>query len=162
MKPAYTVPLQVGMISLRTANAYVEQFHRHCRPVQGHKFSLGGYARNPYCPDLWRLAAIAIIARPVARHLDDGQTLEIRRLVSSPGCPPNMCSKMLATARRLCKRLGVTRLITYTLASEKGTSLRAAGWQPFVVSHGGNWHRPSRPRRSSGPEEAKIQWHAPL
>ena len=61
--------LEVCPMTLKEANAYVEQYHRHHGPVVGHKFSIG-------CSDGEKIVGVAIVGRPVARHLDDGWTLE--------------------------------------------------------------------------------------
>ena len=33
--------LEICPMTLKEANAYVEQYHRHHKPVVGHKFSIG-------------------------------------------------------------------------------------------------------------------------
>ena len=43
--------------------------------------------------------------------------------------------------------MGYTKIITYILESETGTSLKASGWHREAVNVGGaNWNMPSRPR----------------
>lgn len=41
---------------------------------------------------------------------------------------------------------GFFAVMTYTLASESGASLRGAGWWPEAVKDSGSWTRPSRER----------------
>lgn len=65
--------LTLTPISLKDANAFVAQHHRHHRPVTGHKFSIA-------CTEAGRLAGVAIVGRPVSRYLDDGYTPEVNRL----------------------------------------------------------------------------------
>lgn len=65
--------LEICPMTLKEANAYVDQHHRHHGPVVGHKFSIG-------CSDGEKIVGVAIIGRPVARHFDDGWTLEVNRL----------------------------------------------------------------------------------
>ena len=65
--------LEVVPITLKEANAFVEQNHRHHGPTVGHKFSIG-------LSDGEKIVGVAIVGRPVARHLDDGWTLEVNRL----------------------------------------------------------------------------------
>lgn len=65
--------LTLTPINLKTANAFVQQYHRHHKPTRGHKFSTG-------VSDSGSLVGVAICGRPVARRLDDGYTLEINRL----------------------------------------------------------------------------------
>lgn len=57
--------LEVVPMTLKEANAFVEQNHRHHGPVVGHKFSIG-------LSDGEKIVGVAIVGRPVARHLDDG------------------------------------------------------------------------------------------
>ena len=57
-------------VSLKEANAFVAEHHRHHKPVVGHKFSIG-------CMQAGRLVGVAIVGRPVSRYLDDGLTLEV-------------------------------------------------------------------------------------
>lgn len=65
--------LEICPMTLKEANSYVEQYHRHHRPVVGHKFSIG-------LSDGEKIVGVAIVGRPVSRHLDDGWTLEVNRL----------------------------------------------------------------------------------
>ena len=65
--------LEIVPMTLKEANAFVEQNHRHHGPVVGHKFSIG-------LSDGEKIVGVAIVGRPVARHLDDGWTLEVNRL----------------------------------------------------------------------------------
>lgn len=147
-----TEPLRLVPLSLRTANAFVEAHHRHHRPVVGHRFSIG-------LAEGETLVGAAIVGRPVARAFDDGFTAEVTRLVTDG--TRNACSKLYAACWRAWRAMGGHRLITYTLASEDGTSLRAAGFRVLYETrdrpHG--WDAPSR-RRQSGPQVAKQLWEA--
>lgn len=66
--------LTVKPMSLADANRFVAEYHRHHKPVRGHKFSLGCMANG-------RLAGVAIVGRPVSRYLDDGLTLEVKTIL---------------------------------------------------------------------------------
>lgn len=90
------------------------------------------------------IVGVAIVGRPVARTLDDGWTLEVTR-VATDGTK-NACSALYASAWRAARAMGYQRLITYTLPSEGGASLRAAGWRTVHRTKGGNWNTPARPR----------------
>ena len=111
--------LEIKPISLKDANAYVEANHRHHRKTQGHKFSLGVY-------DGGELHGVAIVGRPLSRYLDDGMTLEVLRLCTDGTY--NACSILYARAARIAKDMGYSRIITYILEEEHGTSLKASGW----------------------------------
>lgn len=117
-------------MTLKEANAYVEQYHRHHKPVVGHKFSIG-------CSDGEKIVGVAIVGRPVARHLDDGWTLEVNRLCTDG--TRNACSMLYAAAWRAARAMGYKRLVTYILESESGVSLKAAGWKCVGQTGGPRW-----------------------
>jgi hypothetical protein len=147
------VKLKIVPISIREANEYVCLWHRHHKPTQGAKFALAVAVESG------SIVGVALVGRPVARLLDDGQTLEVTR-VATDGTP-NACSALYGASWRVARELGYQCLITYTLASEPGTSLRAAGWKLTAESEGGSWSRPSRPRVDQHPTEPKHRWQAP-
>ncbi|MFE7116511.1 XF1762 family protein [Streptomyces sp. NPDC057654] len=107
------------------------------------------------------LRAVAIVGRPVARHLDDGATLEVTRTASDG--TRNTNSLLYGTAWRAARALGYRRLITYTQAGESGASLRSAGWR--ILAHRPprpGRHTPSRPRTDRGTAHtARTLWQAP-
>jgi hypothetical protein len=139
-------------VSLTDANKWVAAVHRHHRPTAGGKFAIGWAADDV-------IRAVAIVGRPVARHLDDGWTLEVNR-VASDGAK-NACSALYAACWRAARALGYRRLVTYTLATEPGTSPRAAGWRVVGEVKGRDWSSEGRPRI---PGEAqlfdKVRWEA--
>lgn len=121
--------LQIRPITLRDANRYVRENHRHNLPTNGHKFSIA-------CYDGDRLCGVAIAGQPVARKLDDGLTIEIRRVCTDG--TRNACSILYGACSRCAKEMGYKRVVTYTLQSEPGTSLKASGftmggWQAASV-----------------------------
>ena len=140
-------------LDLAEANAFVDQHHRHHQSVVGHKFSLGVTDQDG------AIHGVAIVGRPVSRMLDDGTTLEVTR-VATDGYK-NACSMLYGACRRATFALGYRRLVTYTLQSESGTSLKAAGWKQTIETAGGSWSRPSRPQIDKHPLEPKFRWEAP-
>jgi len=56
--------------------------------------------------------------------------------------------------------MGYKKLITYTLASENGTSVKAAGWRIVGEAGGGSWSRTDRPRIDTHPIGQKMLWEA--
>jgi hypothetical protein len=104
---------------------------------------------------------VVTVGRPVARHLDDGQTVEVTRLCTLAGAK-NAASKLLAAAGRAAQALGYRRIVTYTLSSEDGICCRAAGFKRVAQSAGGRWSRRRRPRRDRHPLEGKIRWERQL
>lgn len=150
--------LDIVPMTLAEANDFVAEHHRHHRPVVGAKFSVGVVRESdPPCGGV--LSGVAIVGRPVARHLDDGWTLEVTR-VATDGTP-NACSALYGAARRAAFALGYRKLITYTLASEGGSSLRASGWRVVGEVKGRSWSRANRPRVDKHPTVDKLRWEAP-
>lgn len=151
--------LEIRPIKLRDANRYVAEHHRHNIPTRGHKFSVA-------CYDGDRLCGVAIAGQPIARNLDDGLTIEIRRVCTDG--TRNACSILYSACARCAKAMGYKRVITYTLKSEPGTSLKASGFIYDGETGGVNWNRPSRPREITQislfgeerkyPDEKKIRW----
>nr|WP_262411370.1 XF1762 family protein [Pseudomonas aeruginosa] len=72
--PSTSPRLHLLPVSLRTANAFVLSHHRHHRPVQGAKFALAVTLSDS---DL--IHGVAIVGRPVARHLDAGSHAAVHR-----------------------------------------------------------------------------------
>lgn len=151
--------LEIRPIKLRDANKYVAEHHRHNLQTIGNKFSVACYEGD-------RLCGVAIAGQPIARALDDGLTIEIRRVCTDG--TRNACSILYGACSRCAKEMGYKRVITYTLKSEPGTSLKASGFVNMGEAGGGSWSRPSRPREISQmtlfgeerkyPNEKKIRW----
>ncbi len=142
-------PLEIVPMTLREANAYVEQNHRHHGPVAGHKYSIG-------LSNGEKIVGVAIVGRPVSRHLDDGWTLEVNRLCTDG--TKNACSMLYAAAWRAARAMGYKRLITYILESENGASLRAAGWKCVGQAGGLRWTGERRPEVDLYPAQMKIRF----
>jgi hypothetical protein len=146
--------LKIVPSSIRAANEFVRLHHRHHGVVQGAKFALA------VADEGGAVVGIALVGRPIARLLDDGITLEVTRVATDGSS--NACSALYGAARRVARELGYKKIITYTLASEPGTSLKAAGWTMTTTSAGGSWSRDSRPRNDKHPTEPKQRWEATL
>ena len=142
-------PLEIVPMTLREANAYVEQHHRHHGPVLGQKYSIG-------LSDGEKIVGVAIVGRPVSRHLDDGWTLEVNRLCTDG--TKNACSMLYAAAWRAARAMGYKRLVTYILESENGASLRAAGWKCVGQAGGLRWTGERRPEVDLYPAQMKIRF----
>jgi hypothetical protein len=121
-------------LTLAAANAFVREHHRHNKPVVGHKFSIGLTQDGV-------LVGVGIAGRPVSRYLDDGMTLELTRVCVAPG-HANACSKLLGRLKQLGQLMGYTRIKTYTLLEESGSSLRAVGAVPERQCPPSRWNRP--------------------
>ena len=138
-------------ISLEDANAFVKTHHRHNLPVPGAKFSVA-------CACDSKIVGVAICGRPVARPFDDGWTLEANR-VATDGTR-NANSFLYGAVRRAAWALGYRRIITYTLRSESGASLRASGYRIVAEITGRSWNCPSRPRVDKHSLQDKLRWEA--
>lgn len=149
--PPQTSPMKLVPLELAEANAFVAEWHRHHKPVVGHRFSLGASVAE-------KIVAVAIVGRPVARMNQDGSTVEIVRLASDG--TKNACSFLYGRARKAAFALGYSRIITYTLPEEGGASLRGAGFKLLGVRGGGSWSRDSRPRVDKHPLQEKFAWES--
>jgi hypothetical protein len=148
------VTLALVPVKFDEAAAFVLSFHRHNKPPIGHVFSLG-------CSDGAQLVGVAIVGRPVSRSLDDGATLEVVRLCVTEDAPKGACSFLYSRAWRATAALGWSRLVTYTLQSEGGASLRGAGWSlvnTLPARDAGGWqNRPGREWQSVV-GQSKFRW----
>lgn len=143
--------LELHPISLREANEFVKKFHRHHKRARGHKFSLAVCKGD-------KIVGVAIVGRPVARHRDDGYTLEISRLCTDG--TRNACSFLYGASRKAAFAMGYRKIGTYTLPEEGGVSLVASGWRLIGETKGGSWNTPSRPRIDKAPLGKKWLWEA--
>lgn len=141
--------LTLAPTTLREANEFVRQHHRHHRPARGCRYCLA-------VADGDHVIGVAIVGRPVSRVLDDSWTLEVNRCCTDG--TKNACSMLYGAAWRAARALGYRRLITYTLPEEGGASLRAAGYRLIGEAGGGSWSCTSRPRVDTHPLQTKWRW----
>lgn len=142
-------------ITFKQANDYVESQHRHhgkCPPGY-HNFCVGVESEDG-------LEGVAIVGRPTNRNNHDGYTLEVIRLAS--GGYRNACSMLLGACARASRAMGARRIITYTLESEGGASLRAAGWKETKNGIKSYWTTPTAGRsvaiEREHMKETKSRW----
>ena len=155
--------MNVVPITLREARQFVAANHRHNEPPRGHKFSIG-------LANGQGLAGVVIAGRPVARGADDGLTIELLRVTTTGD--RNACSRLYGAACRAAAAMGYRRAITYTLADEPGTSLRAAGFTAEAELPAREpWAHTSGPRsgemprmfdEAKMPTGAKVRWSRAL
>src|SRR4051812_22232277 len=128
-------------ITLREANDFVESFHRHSRRTarDGGKFAIGA-------ADDAGMWGVAIVGNPLSATLMDGVTAEVLRVCVREEAPRNACSFLYGRCWRIWQAMGGKRLVTYTLQSETGASLRGAGWRIAGETTRGGWSRDSRER----------------
>ena len=145
------VPCMIG-----EAKEFVTNFHRHNKAPTGALFAVGA-------SDGARLVGVAITGRPVARHMQDGGTVEVIRCCVLDDAPKGTPSALYGASWRAAKALGWRRIITYTLQVESGASMRGAGWKVLAVRDANDpaaWQ--SRAGRAWQPVvgQAKFVWEA--
>lgn len=155
MKKRATQHLSTVPLTLKQANELVVRPHRHHKPVQGHRFSIGAVRDGV-------LVGAATVGRPVARKVDQHNVAEVTRLVTDGS--PHVPSFLYAAAARAASAMGFEKIQTYILNVEPGTTLRAAGWQWEANTPGGNWNRGQRKghRREDQPMNPKQRWSKTL
>ena len=142
--------LMIQPVTYKEACYFIDEYHRHHRAPQGHKYSI---AVN----DGEKIVGVVTVGRPIARYFDNGWTLEVTRCCTDG--TKNAASKLYAAAWRAARALGYQRLVTYTLVSEPGTSLVAAGWKLIgKTKNAGYWD--NRPRCVKYPTGQKLLWEA--
>lgn len=141
--------LTIRPCHLKQAREYVGEYHRHSIPPTGGKFAVA-------CWEDERLCGVAICGRPVARRLDNGATLEIYRNCTDG--THNACSKLYGACVRIARAMGYQRVITYTLVSELGASLRASNFICEGEAGGAEWSGVRRRDYYVSPPERKLRW----
>lgn len=148
-------------MTLRDANEFVVNHHRHLGEARGARFVIGAGTDDG-------LAGVAIVGRPVARMLQDGWTAEIVRCCTDPArAPKGTCSFLYARSWRIWQMMGGLRMVTYTLQEEGGASIRGAGWKLIGETkerkEGQAWQAHDR-KRDWNPiyGQAKFRWEMSL
>ena len=141
--------LSLQPITFQEAARFVTRHHRHHSAPVGWKFGIAVSAADA-------VVGVVMVGRPVARQLDNGWTLEVTRCCTDGA--HNAASMLYGAAWRATKALGYRRLVTYTLPSESGSSLRAAGYVNLYTTPGRSWNVPSRPRVDTHPLGQKLLW----
>lgn len=124
--------LQIRPIDLKSANEFVVKHHRHNGKVLVHRFSISVYDGD-------RLCGVAICGNPVARKLDDGDTIEVKRCCTDG--TRNACSILYGRCAKIAKDMGYKKIITYITNEEFGASLRASNYVLEADGAGGGEER---------------------
>jgi hypothetical protein len=145
------IRLEAVPMNLEEANQFVRRFHRHSIPTVGCKFAFGAK-----CEEML-LRGVLIAGRPVSRNLDNGRILEVLRTCTDG--TRNVNSFLYARSIVIAKAMGYHKVITYTLKSETGESLRAVGAKIVAEVPAGEWSCKSRPRKSQEVYKSdKYRW----
>lgn len=147
---ATKIVLSIIPISYRVARDFINQHHRHHKSSQGQKFAIG-------LTDGINLIGVVTAGRPVSRYMDDGQTLEVTRCCVKE-IYKNGISKLYSHVCKVAQAMGYKQVITYTLASEPGASMKAANFNLVRKSKGGSWNSDARERTDKHPTTEKYLW----
>jgi hypothetical protein len=147
---------QIVPLTLRIANDFVEKHHRHSARTSndGGKFAIGLEVDGD-------LVGVAIVGRPVARLLQQPGTAELLRCCVIPNAPTGSAKTLNSRCKRIWQLMGGTRLVTYTLLSERGGSLLGTGFAPEASVPGRRWNGSKNGDRDLA-AEPKIRWGATL
>lgn len=127
--------------------------HRHNIPPVGGKFAIQCLYDGTIC-------GVAICGRPVSRHLDNGTTLEIYRNCTDG--TRNSCSKLYGACVAVARAMGYKTVITYTLESENGASLKASNFLCEGQAGGLGWTGVRKRDYYIAPTELKTRWRYSL
>lgn len=141
--------LKIKPITLKQASEFINANHRHNGATVGHKFSIGLYDGD-------KLIGCAVCGRPVSRYLDNGEICEINRLCTDGTL--NACSMLYGACSRIAKEMGYKKIITYTLESENGASLKASNFICDGKAGGTHWTG-KRNKGQAIPHEMKIRYY---
>lgn len=154
--------MKVVPITLRAARAFIAEHHRHNMPPKGWRFGVGLDMNG-------ELMGVATAGQPVSRVLNDGVTLEVTRVCTVGH--KNASTMLYGAVCRAAKAMGYERVITYTLDTEPGVSLRAAGFSEVGRGKGSrSWASKTNGGRFEAtlwgkrliPEEDRIRWERRL
>lgn len=158
--------LALTPITLAAARRFVTAHHRHNVAPRGWLFGV-----QLYDASVQLTVGVGIASRPVARALDDGLTVEITRLCLVEGAPKNAASRLYGALCRAAAALGYRLAVTYTLAREAASSVRAAGFHAVAeIAARAAWSPAEGVNRSQTnlfgeerrPAEAKVRWERAL
>lgn len=147
--------LHLEQVSLSNAKEFIREHHRHCEPPIGWKYGAAVFNGG-------KMIGVVTAGRPVSAELARQGFIEVNRVCVRQTTPralaANACSMLYGYACREAFRRGHDRVVTYTLSTERGTSLRASGFLPVAKTQGGSWNRRARPRTDKSVIIPKVRW----
>lgn len=159
-------PPELVPVTLTEARRFIAEHHRHNGAPVTWRFGVG-LARGG------RLVGVATAGRPVSPKVAaaEPRTVEVARVCTLGD--KNANTRLYGAICRAAAALGFTSAITYTLESEGGASLRAAGFVcegVYGARVGQTWNVASRPRyeenllgeRTITSDEPKLRWRRAL
>lgn len=159
------VALEIRPIAKTAARKFINEHHRHNEAPSEMQVT---FAVALHEGD--KLVGVVTAGQPVARALCDGFTLEVNRSCLA-GEVDNGNSRLYGAICRAAKALGYRRVVTYTLHSESGVSLRAAGFTCVADIGSRSWAKESGKmrydenlfgERNNAAELAKYRWERTL
>lgn len=114
------------------ARQFIAKHHRHSRAPMRVICAVGVEEEG-------KLVGVGTLERPKATKLCDGFTAEASRVCTLG--ERNACSMLYGALCRAAGALGYKRVISYTLASESGASLRATGFKEIALVKPESWDR---------------------
>lgn len=146
-----TKAIEAQPITIKIANNFIKLHHRHHRPTIRNSGRWALAAIN----NTGEIVGVVIAGNPVSATYMDGFTIELTRLCVNEGAPKGTCSFLMGKCCSIWRTMGGKKIITYTLTSETGASLRGAGWvlSGFVSPHK-RWQNKSK---VDGIERSKLQ-----
>tara|TARA_R110000851_G_C12747638_1_gene531629 strand:- start:69 stop:524 length:456 start_codon:yes stop_codon:yes gene_type:complete len=138
-------------LKLKEANVFVKEHHRHSTQCRGHRFSLGAIFKD-------ELVGVAIIGRAINRYLDNRFTAEVLRNCVLETAPKGTCSFLYSRAMKVWQSQGGKKIITYTLETEPGSSLKAVSFDATATTglFKGGWQ--NRSNRQEYKPIRKVRW----
>ena len=112
-------------------SAVVTKYHRHHEATVGWMWGLMAWRNGD-------LVGVGVVGHATARILMQRGILEVTRVCTFSRKRFGAAS---AIYRAASEAAGIAPIITYTLASEAGTSIIEAGWHDEGVCGGGKWNR---------------------
>lgn len=138
-------------ITIKSANEFIKSFHRHHRPT----IRNNGRWAMAALDNSQKIVGVVIAGNPVSATYMDGWTIELTRLCVKEGAPKGTCSFLLGKCCSIWRTMGGKRVITYTLETESGASLKGAGWNlAGTVQPHKRWQNKSK---FDGIERASLQ-----
>lgn len=149
-------------ISREAAMAFVRQHHSHNGPLRIDRFRVAAW-NGP------TLVGVVVVGNPTTPSLMNRGWVEVRRLCTARTIPAELryraASALYDWAASEAERRGWRRIITYTLKSESGMTLRYTKpkWRRVgkASREGASWARRGA-NRVEGPTEEKVLWERVL
>lgn len=150
---ADVLPLYLRPWTVKQALPFVAQVHRRQPRIQGALWAVS-VRRDA------EVVGCALVGHPARVWMHDHAILCVLRVAVVEGVP-NACSMLYGACSKAARAMGADGLVTYTHLDESGHSLRVSGWVRDKQTDGGEWSRPSRPRRQVVDSQPKVPWWAP-